>query len=213
VATSPQLATGDSTGTQVLPPASYGIFLHGTHTQVLQGDSFAGYEYVNESKVPQYPMQSGSFYTYNKVATPADVRVRITKGGSVADRAALLKELQTRAASLDLYDIVTPEQTYKSMNIVKVAHRHSDRDGATMLTIELWFLEIRQTTGTVFTTTDPTGLVVKPITQAAPGPRNDPTALGVLQAKEVPQSVQDIVNIQLAADRVAMSHVGGNGQR
>jgi len=207
--TDPQLATQDSSDSRGQLAPVFGIFLNGS--QVLMGDSFLGYEYINESKVPQYPMQSGSFYSYNKVATPSDVRVRITKGGSVADRSALLGELQTRAASLDLYDIVTPEQTYRSMNIVKVSHRHSDRDGATMLTLELWFLEIRQNTGTAFTTSDLTGQPVTPVTKAAPGPRNSPTALGVLQSKEVPQTVQDIVNIQLAADRVAMSHAASPG--
>jgi len=189
MATDLQLATSDSSDTRFASVANqYGVFLNGA--PVLEGDSFVGYEFVNESRITMVPLQAGAFTSINKVATPFDVRVRITRGGSVADRAALLSELQTRAASLDLYDIVTPEKTYTSANIVKVAHSHRLDSGATMLVLEIHFLEVRQIASTSFTVAAPSAAAVKPITKAPAGPRNDPTQVGVVQAQPVLPPVQ-----------------------
>lgn len=196
MATDLQLAAQDSaTDSRFAPAVSFGIFLDGA--QVLLGDSFTGYDYSNESRITQVPLQAGAFASLNKVATPYSVRVRITKGGSAGDRATLLAELDEAAASLNLYDIVTPEKTYRSANIVKVSHAHSAERGAAMLELDIHFLEVRQIASASFTVVDQspssspsTMIPIKPITTAPPGPRNDPTHVGVVQTQQVLPQVE-----------------------
>lgn len=201
-----QLAISDSPSVgSVTVNQGYAIFLRGV--QVLVADSFISYEYQNDSKLPQYQQQSGAFATYNKVATPFDVRVVMTKTGEVADRTAFLIEIEAAAQSLNLYDVVTPEKTYSSVNIVKIAHRHTERNGATMMTVEIWFLEVRATAAAQFTQSSP------PLTDTASASGADPKNVGVVQPAEVPPAQQEVVNLalqmqalQTSADHAAATH-------
>lgn len=209
MATDLQLTSGDTNDQRFVSLPTYGIFLDGQ--QVLEGDSFVSYEYQNDSKLSTYPLQAGAFATYNKVATPFDLRVRLTKGGSASARAVYLSEVESAAKSLNLYDVVTPEKTYTSANISKIAHSHMLDRGATMLTVDLWFQEVREIATAGFTTTDPvTGATVTPISKASAPQRNSPLQVGAVQAAPVPQTVQDVVNAtleaQVKADHAAMSH-------
>ena len=207
------LATKDATDGRFATVANaWGIFLDGVH--VLEPDSFLGYEYMNESKVSQYPQQSGAFQSYNKVATPFDVRVRMSKGGTIADRTAYLAEVEAAAKSLNLYSVVTPEKTYLNTNIVKVSHRHAQREGATLLVVELWFLEIRNTATAQFyqTTSNTMATPVTPITNPVKPTSADPTVVGKVRTIPfVAQSLQDVVNQALQdqawENHTAMSHV------
>ena len=205
MATDLQLATADTTDSRFVSLTSYGIFLNGA--QVMVGDSFLGYEYVNDSRVSMYPVQSGGFGSYNKVDTPYDLRVRITKGGSAGDRATLLNEVLAARKSLNVYDIVTPEQTYTSANLSKVAHHHTMDSGATLLVLELQFVEVRVIASAVFTAASPTtgGVPLSPLTQAI-APRNDPVQVGAVQPQTLSEVNTQIVAAQLAADHAAMSH-------
>src|ERR1035437_11025940 len=50
---------------------------------VIEPDSFLGFDYRNETNISTYPIEQGGFASYNKVNTPFDARVKISKGSAV----------------------------------------------------------------------------------------------------------------------------------
>jgi hypothetical protein len=107
-------------------------------------DSFLGVEYRNESRVSDYPVEQGSFASYNKVATPYDVRVRLSCGQNEVARTAFLTAIDAAFKSLNLYSVVTPDATYLSATIEHYDYRREQHNGAGLLVVDLWLKEIRQ---------------------------------------------------------------------
>jgi hypothetical protein len=87
------------------------------------------------------------------VRVPFDVRVIMTKAGTVADRSEFLSALEAAAASLDLYTVVMPEIQYANANIVHVDYSRKSTNGATMLTVAVWLQEVRVEASSTFTNT------------------------------------------------------------
>ena len=116
-------------------------------------DSIIDLDFKRDWQVPNYPQEEGAFESYNKVAMPYDARVRMTKGGTDADRAAFLNRIDALAASLTLFDVVMPELVYKNSNIVHYDYRRTATSGVSLLTVDLWLLEIRVSGNAAFSNT------------------------------------------------------------
>lgn len=134
-----------------LQSPQWGIFLN--NKQVIKPDSVLAFEYKKEYRLADYPMEQGAFQTYNKVTTPYDVRVSMTKGGSEVERQAFLLTAERIAASLDLYDVLTPERKYSNANISHFDYRRTSTNGVTLLTVDFWLAEIRVTVPAAFSNT------------------------------------------------------------
>ncbi|WP_048996439.1 phage baseplate protein [Burkholderia multivorans] len=111
---------------------------------VLVADSVVSVEFHNESRISDFPIESGSFGSYNKVATPYDARVRLSCGRDEASRQAFLATLDAVAASTDLYHIATPDATYYNANIVAYDYRREQRAGAGLIVADVILREVRQ---------------------------------------------------------------------
>ena len=149
-------------------PPKWGVYLNGT--LVLEADSVLAVEFRQDWNLPDYPMEEGAFGSYNKVERPYDVRVSLSKGGSVEDRQSFLAVAQGMGGSLDLYDVVTPEVTYSNVNIAHLGYRRTSTNGVGLLTVELGLIEIRNTGTAAFSnTTAPSG--------------SDPVNTGAVQAQ------------------------------
>lgn len=171
--------TADGPGLISGSGTQWGIFDHATHELLLSPDSFMSLDFHNESRISQYPQEEGAFLSYNKVASPYEIRLSLTKGGSVEDRQAFLTSLDAHAGSLVLLDIATPERTYIKCNISRNRYGRTARQGATLLTVEIGVTEIRETATAVLSSSG-----ASPVTAAnpaAPG-ANDPTHAGLVQA-------------------------------
>lgn len=129
----------------------WGIFLDGE--LVLEPDSFASLEYKKDWHIADYPIEQGNFETYNKVRLPYEARVMITKGGTEADRNVFLERVADVADSLDLYDIVTPDFTYTNANITHYDFQRTAEKGVSLLSVTLWFQEVRLEASSEFTQT------------------------------------------------------------
>lgn len=164
----------------------WGIFLNGQ--QAIKPDSFVALEYRNEWNVSNYPQEQGAFESYNKVATPYDVRVRLSKRGTPAEVGAFLTLVDALAASLAFYDVVTPEKTYRSSTVTNVGYRRSSESGASMIVVDLSFAEIRVTAAPASTNQ----------TKSAAGA--SPISGGTLQLS-LP-SLAQIAPVQAAIDKV-----------
>lgn len=106
--------------------------------------STAAVEYGKAMRISDFPVERGSFASYNKVETPASPLVTLSFSGSESDRAKFLTSLDEATKSTGLYSVVTPEVQYVNYSIESYSYsRRADR-GATLLIVELTLKEIRQ---------------------------------------------------------------------
>ena len=134
----------------------WGIFSGGG--AIVTADTVASMEYKQDWVIADFPIEQGSFESYDKVATPFDARVRFVAGGTEAARAALLSSIASIAGDTNLYDVVTPEAVYSPANIRHYDYRRASNSGLGLLIVDVWLEEIRQagSSGTQ-TTSAPSG--------------------------------------------------------
>jgi hypothetical protein len=134
---------------------------------VLVPDSFRELNYENEFALSDAPTEAGGFASYNKVATPFEITLRLTKGGTLTERTKFLDAAETLSRSLKLYKIVTPERTYIRCNAMSFKLRRKEAKGAYFFgECDLTFREIRAVT--TFSTAD--GLVTEKAKQPSAFP-------------------------------------------
>lgn len=122
-------------------------------TPVISADSVLDFGNRNESRVSDFPVQQGAFASYNKVAVPFEVVVRLSKSGNVADRATFLQQIDAASKTLVLYRVVTPERTYENMNLIRYEVTRRGASGAYFLTdVDVYFREIREVAAQYSTT-------------------------------------------------------------
>lgn len=185
----------------------WGIYAPNTMEKVIVPDSVLAFEYRGDARVSDYPVEAGGFKSYNKVQQPFDIRIKITcngagtlgrigslttSGGTVAmTREDFLVHLEGMKLSLDLYDLVTPDFVYNSVNLIHFDYKRTNTEGVTLLIAELYLREVQQSTkagyktvgsdsatdsknqGTVNTVTPTT-------TQSAAITKNAATSFGIL---------------------------------
>lgn len=119
----------------------WGIYLDGA--PVIIPDNIVSVDYKKDWHISDYPIEAGSFESYNKVRQPYESRVVMTRGGTEANRTDFLKLLETLSGSLDLYSIVTPEITYLNASIDHFDYRRTSEKGVSLITVMLWLQEVR----------------------------------------------------------------------
>lgn len=171
-----------SLGSSATP--TWGIFLR-NGKEVLKADTVVALDFKQDYAVADFPVEQGGFQSYDKVTLPFGVRVRFSRGGSEKDRQAFLATVATIAASLTLYDVVTPEVTYYDCNIAHYDYRRTAREGVGLLIVDLWLVQIRVTGTAAFSNTkSPAG--ASPVSGGTVQPVNATPA----QAALVPAGIQ-----------------------
>lgn len=161
---------------------AWGIYLAGTNTPVIVPTSFVSFDYDKEYNISNYPVEQGSFSSYNKVTMPYYVNVRMCAAESAANRSDFLNTLDQIANSTDLYDVITPEKIYLNASITKYDYSRSASGGAGMIIADIKLIEIRTTASTTFNHTS----------QASDAPS---TNTGQLNTKPAdPNTTANIVN-------------------
>lgn len=154
--------------------------------EALTPDSFLDIDYKQDMRVSQYPQEAGAFASYNKIGTPYDCKVRMAIGGDKTTRTAFLSRCDAMLKTIDLFTVVTPEATYLNASLQNYNYRRETKNGATMLTVDLWFLEVRLTgVATYSKPAQPSGA--------------DPVSNGQVQTFPVSQSVLNAVNLPSVA--------------
>lgn len=124
---------------------TWGIFLYGV--DVLPSmNSMVTFEYRRDWSISDYPVENGAFQSYDKVSMPYESRVRIIAKSSISDRQLLLTEIEAIAGSLLLYTIVTPERTFKNVNVTHFDIIKRTAQNVGLMIVDLWFIEIRTQT-------------------------------------------------------------------
>lgn len=101
-------------------------------------------DYSKDTRVSDFPIEQGSFASYNKVETPASPIVTLCLTGSENNRRTFLDAIDKATKSTDLYSVVTPEVTYIDYSIERYNYSRRSSKGATLLIVEITLKEIRQ---------------------------------------------------------------------
>lgn len=132
---------------------------------LVEADTVMEVAYKQQSRISNYPVQAGAFASYNKVATPYEATVILSKGGGLTalgtigslltggglageserNRGDFLTAIEAAAASLELYHVVTPERTYINANIQSIDYLRSQTNGARRIEVRVNLLEVRET--------------------------------------------------------------------
>lgn len=108
--------------------------------------STSGVEISAESKVSDFPVESGSFATYNKVEMPFMARVEVCLTGSESDRAKFLLTLDDLRKSTELLDVATPDFKFTDCTIMDYNYQRTSQSGATLLRVAISLKQVRQVT-------------------------------------------------------------------
>jgi len=135
-------ATQDTASTADTTTDRWGLFTVGGAV-ALEVDSVVEVDFSKDYNTPQYPIELGSFESYNKVEMPYDATLVVSKGGLTTDRAQFQDTLESLLASLDLFDLVTPEKTYQNANLVGLRITRNAQRGAGLIVAEIKLRQIR----------------------------------------------------------------------
>lgn len=137
-----QAASGLWASSGQLP--TWGVFDQ-AGVQVLTPDNVLSLNNRNEWRIPDFPVQDGSFASYNKIIIPFETSLRFTKGGSQSDRTEFLDQIKAIAGDTNLYTILTPEVSYLDCNIIRYEVTRRGAEGAFFLTeVDVFFRQILQ---------------------------------------------------------------------
>lgn len=128
----------------LFPAPTWGIYKKGTTTPAFDVSSVAELSIGGESNVSDYPIEDGTFTTYNKVLMPNIFPIVMTRDGSQAERTAFLNWLQVTVGSFELFDVLCPERTYRNVTLKSYRISRSSSSGAAMIIANCIFQEIRQ---------------------------------------------------------------------
>lgn len=155
----------------------WGVFFNGV--PVLFPDNTISFDFKQDWSISTYPVEQGAFASYDKVNSPFEVQIRISKSGSQAVLAAFILLVETVTNSIGLFQVVTPNRIYNNCNCSHSNYRRTAQSGVSLVTFDLWFLEIRETAAAAFSNT------------AAPSGA-DPVQGGVVGALPASQTQQAI---------------------
>jgi hypothetical protein len=132
-------------GLGIFGAEEWGIFLNGQNA--IPADTMLSFEYRKDSQISDYPLEGGKFESYNKVAVPFDVRVKLACGGNDAARRTFLGVIESLVDDYNLYDAITPEKVYTSCNIVHHDYTRTMEQGRGVLAVNLWLRQVRISSG------------------------------------------------------------------
>lgn len=101
-------------------------------------------EYSKETRVSDFPLERGSFASYNKVEIAAAPVVTLCFSGSETTRKAFLEAVDAACKSTALYSVVTPEINYLNYSIERYNYQRRNNKGTTLLIVEITLKEVRQ---------------------------------------------------------------------
>ncbi|SAK87950.1 hypothetical protein AWB75_06005 [Caballeronia catudaia] len=199
------LAVGVLTGvTQALQGIDYFGFLPGDTPQwvlcddegnaLVTPDAVVDLGFRGEQRVASYPVEQGSFASYNKVGQPQELTLRLACGGRNMSRDVFLLELEYLLGSLTLVNVTTPDETYRDYNLDRLDYQRRSSSGLSLIVAEIHLTEIRISAQASYSNTaQPSG--------------NDPQSQGwVCTAADLPAPTNQRTPLQLAMTSVTDSY-------
>lgn len=158
----------------LFPAPTWGVYKTGTTQLAFDVSSVFDLGISGSSVISNYPIEEGTFTSYNKVVNPNTYPIRLARDGSQSQRTAFLNWLENSKNSFDLFDVLCPERTYKNVTLESYRIIRTSESGAAMILADCLFQEIRQIPA-AYTTT------------GVPAPENQP-ATPTVRVNPIPDS-------------------------
>jgi hypothetical protein len=129
------LLVSDAINLLGLGTPQWGLFQDGVPAVI--ADNVVAFDFREDWRISKAPLEGGAFTSYNKVQIPFGIVLRFSAGGSAANRQALLESIEAIIGSMDLFDAVTPERTYSSVNPTHRDYHRSAENGKGLLVVDL----------------------------------------------------------------------------
>jgi hypothetical protein len=96
------------------------------------------------SRLPDEPIEKGSFATYNRVIEPRVITCLLAVEGKAGKLQSTIDRLTQMAENEEKITLTTPEQSYKNMMLESFDYRRDATNGRGVLYVDLRFKEIRE---------------------------------------------------------------------
>ena len=123
--------------------SKWGVYKAGTTELAMDIRSVLELDISCQSQVSDYPIETASFVSYNKIRLPNEYTVRITNDGSKDDRAKLIKWLGDNTSDTSIFDIICPEGRLSSVTLSSFRITRNSDSGASMLAVDCYFRQVR----------------------------------------------------------------------
>ena len=142
------------------------------------------------SRLPDEPIEKGSFATYNRVIEPRTITCRLSVEGSPSKLQGAIDRLTTLCENDEKITLTTPEQSYKNMMLESFDYRRDVNNGRGVLYVDLRFKEIREVQSAQTTTSVEESEPIEP-EDAEDGSVCDDIDDGEMQGVEATQAEED----------------------
>ena len=170
---------GENAPTQTMSPVpvpmqeQWGLYTQGSDpTPVLDVDTVIDLKFGDTSKVSDFPVEEGSFASYNKVIAPYQPKIKVIVGSSKDGQTSsqvriknLLQDLFEEVRSTNIYDLHLPETYYEGVTVEKYDYSRTAAKGRGMLEVDITLMQIIEVSPQSTTVTLPSPKKPK----AAPG--------------------------------------------
>ena len=118
---------------------------HDTQLAVVSFDSFYQFGYNKQTAISQYPIENGSFATYNKQNSPFSLTVTLIKNGLnfPFQKRDFVNKLQEYCDKPLLVDVVTTSGTYLSCSLGGLQFHNTPEENSDMIMADLTISEVR----------------------------------------------------------------------
>ena len=112
---------------------------------VVLADNVLGLSFQSASTIVNAPIEGGSFASYNKIATPSQAVVQMSKGsGGALMRGAFLAQLLALEGSTLKFYVISPEFVHRNMSITNVDYARSAQEGVQLIVVNVSLEEVRE---------------------------------------------------------------------
>lgn len=116
-----------------------------TQELIAQFDSFYKFGYNQTNDIASYPIENGSFATYNKQSNPFDTTVSLIKSGLTLpySKQRFIEDLEEYSKRPLPVDIITPMKTYINCSLSGLSFEFDPEDNSDMVIVNLPIKQIQ----------------------------------------------------------------------
>lgn len=163
-------------------PRNKGWIVRGQSASV-DFNSMQEFSAEKSSRLPDEPIEKGSFATYNRIIEPRAITCRLSIEGGASKLQSAIDRLTDLCENNEKITLTTPEQSYKNMMLESFDYRRDATNGRGVLFVDLRFKEIREVASQQTTTSVEEAEPIEP-EDAADGSVCDDIDDGEMQSTE-----------------------------
>ena len=113
-------------------------------TAAVDFNSMQEFSAEKSSRLPDEPIEKGSFATYNRIIEPRAITCRLSIEGGASKLQSAIDRLTDLCENNETITLTTPEQSYKNLMLESFDYRRDAQNGRGVLFVDLRFKEVRE---------------------------------------------------------------------